>query len=99
MAVKLAALFSEGMPSTVVHGTARGADTLGCQWASTWGLSIMPFPADWHTHGKAAGHIRNAEMADYADVLVAFWDGESKGTKGMIDVALKKGLEVHVYRY
>ena len=47
--------------------------------------------------GKAAGHARNRDMGDYADALIALWDGQSKGTKGMIDYAKKKGLEVYVY--
>lgn len=83
----------------VACGLARGADAVGKCWAEEEGVKIRLFPADWDTWGKAAGHIRNREMAKYADVLVAFWDGKSKGTKGMIDVALELGLEVHVFRY
>ena len=83
----------------VVCGEARGADTLGKEWAILRGASVKSFPADWDKHGRAAGPIRNGEMADYADILVAFWDGKTKGTKNMIDQALSKGLEVHIYRY
>lgn len=83
----------------VVCGKARGADTMGEEWAHANDLSVKYFPADWNKHGKSAGHIRNAEMADYSEVLIAFWDGKSKGTKGMIDIALKKGLLVQVVRY
>lgn len=83
----------------IVSGGAQGADFLGERFASRYSLDLMPFPADWVTHGKAAGPIRNNEMADYADILIAFWDGESKGTKHMIQTALNKGLEVHVFRY
>lgn len=81
----------------IVSGTARGADQLGERYAEKWNIPLKRFPADWDKHGKAAGHIRNQEMAEYADVLVAFWDGESKGTKSMIDKALKEKLETHVY--
>lgn len=84
---------------TIVSGGARGADALGEQFAREFMLPVMPFPADWNAHGKAAGPIRNVQMAEYADILVAFWDGESRGTKHMIDTALAHGLEVHVYPY
>ena len=83
----------------IVSGLANGADSLGEQWAGTNWINVKEFPANWEKYGRSAGHIRNAEMADYGDVLVAFWDGASRGTKGMIEVALKRGLTVHVYRY
>lgn len=83
----------------IVCGMAKGADALGYSWAVCNNVSLACFYADWDTHGKAAGPIRNEQMADYADVLVAFWDGKSRGTKNMIDQALKKGLETHVYFY
>lgn len=82
----------------VVSGCARGADTLGEKYANNNGITIKKFPADWDTHGKRAGYIRNCQMGDYADALIAIWDGESRGTKHMIDYATKKGLEVFVYR-
>ena len=82
----------------VVSGTARGVDSLGEQWAKTQNIPIKRFPADWNTHGRAAGHIRNAEMANYAEALVALWDGQSRGTKNMIASAQKKGLKVFVFR-
>lgn len=83
----------------IVSGGAPGADALGETYAHNNSTNFRRFPADWVKYGKKAGHIRNEEMAKYADVLVAFWNGESKGTKGMIGQALKHGLEVHVYRY
>lgn len=60
---------------TVVSGKARGADTLGEQYAKEHGYSIQYFPADWERYGKAAGYLRNTEMAKNADALVAFWTG------------------------
>ena len=81
-----------------VSGTARGADRMGEEWARLHKVPVKKFPADWDTHGKSAGHIRNAEMAEYGDVLIAYWDGKSRGTKGMIDLATKKGLKVIVYQ-
>lgn len=68
----------------VVSGTARGADYLGEEYANENGIPIKSFPADWDNYGKAAGPIRNRQMAEYADVLIAVWDGKSKGTNNMI---------------
>lgn len=86
-------------PVEVVSGKARGADTLGERYAKENLYPVKEFPADWNTHGRSAGPIRNKEMADYADGLIAFWDGQSRGTKNMIDTAKKLGLEVKVFHY
>ncbi|MBR1697914.1 MAG: DUF2493 domain-containing protein, partial [Anaerovibrio sp.] len=83
----------------IVSGHAPGADTLGERYAHEHGLKCELYPADWNTHGKAAGPIRNAEMANNADALIAFWDGESRGTKNMIETAKAKGLRVAVVKY
>ena len=82
--------------SEVVSGTARGVDILGEEWAKSKGIPVKRFPADWNGLGKRAGFVRNAEMADYAEALVAVWDGKSRGTANMIQVARKKGLKVYV---
>lgn len=81
----------------IVSGRAKGADTLGEQYAKERGYSVKLFPADWKTHGRKAGPIRNKQMADYGEMLIAFWDGKSKGTQHMINLAEKKGLMVEVY--
>ena len=92
-------------PSQVkfISGTAKGADVLGEQFAYTYEYDVIRFPPDWDTYGKSAGYRRNAEMAKYASeaygVLFAFWDGKSKGTKHMIDLAKRYGLEVHVVKF
>lgn len=81
----------------IVSGGAKGADKLGERWAFERGAGTVEiYHADWAKHGKAAGPIRNGEMAQAADVLIAFWDGESSGTKDMIAQAKKKGLKVRV---
>lgn len=72
------------MTDTIICGDACGADTLGAEWATHFGIPIQHFPAHWDTYGKAAGFIRNAEMGDFADAAIIFWDGESKGTAHMI---------------
>jgi predicted Rossmann fold nucleotide-binding protein DprA/Smf involved in DNA uptake len=81
----------------VISGTARGADTLGEQYAHERGYAVEEFPADWQQYGKAAGPIRNRQIADIADAVIAFWDGHSTGTKDMITEAKKKGLAVRIY--
>lgn len=83
----------------IVSGHATGADSLGERYASEKGLSVELHPADWQRHGRAAGPIRNEEMASVADALIAFWDGQSRGTKNMIDTANAKGLKVAIVRY
>ncbi len=83
----------------IVSGCARGADSLGERYAAERGYSIVRYPADWAVHGKAAGPLRNRLMAANADALVAFWDGNSRGTADMIDVARAGGLRVRVVRY
>ena len=84
---------------TIISGHAKGADSLGETFAKEHGLKLEIFHADWNKYGKSAGYIRNEKMAKNADTLIAFWDGKSKGTKHMIDIALDKGLEVHVVRF
>lgn len=68
----------------VVSGGASGVDLLGENWAAMFGIPVMRFPADWEQYGKSAGPMRNAQMAAYADALVAVWDGKSLGTRHMI---------------
>ena len=94
---------SHGFPKEnieIISGGARGADSLGEQLAKSYELKLTIFSAQWDTYGKAAGMIRNKEMADYAikdsnkAILFAFWDGQSRGTKGMIDIAKRCSMEV-----
>ena len=80
----------------VVSGCARGADTLGERYAEERGYGIKKFPADWNRYGKSAGYLRNVEMAEYADALIAFWDGKSKGTEHMIRIAKNRGLRIGI---
>lgn len=83
----------------IISGCARGADTLALRYASENVLDVEKYPADWDQYGKKAGYIRNVEMAENANALIAFWDGQSKGTKHMIDIATEKNLPIRVIRY
>lgn len=95
-------------PIEIICGMCRGADTLGERFAKENDYAIKYFPADWDKYGKAAGVIRNEEMAKYAaecededdeGILVAIWDGKSRGTKNMIDNAEKYGLAQYTVKF
>ena len=86
-------------PITVVCGEARGADTLGEQYALERGYEVLPFPADWERYGRSAGYRRNTQMAENADALVDFWYGKSMGTRHMISIAKSHGLKVRVVSF
>lgn len=88
----------KGRVTEVVSGTARGVDRLGEAWAKANYIPIRRFPADWDKNGRAAGHIRNREMGDYADALLVLIYNNSKGSEGMLEYAKKKGLEIYVVR-
>lgn len=80
----------------VVSGGAEGVDAVGEDLAEDYDTPVVIFEADWNTHGKAAGPIRNRQMAKYADALLAIWDGKSAGTKNMIDEMKKLKKPVHI---
>lgn len=82
----------------IIHGNARGADSLAGAWAGSRGVGCMVFPADWQTHGKAAGAIRNQEMLDRGepDSVIAFPGG--RGTADMVRRARKAGIPVGEFR-
>lgn len=99
-------------PTEVVSGGAAGVDMIGEMWAAANKVPIKRFPADWNNlttpdaiprprkdgsfYNKRAGYDRNIEMAKYATGLIVFWDGQSKGTKSMIEImrTLKKTTTV-----
>ena len=90
-------------PMCIVSGHCRGADILGERYAREHGIRLALFPARWNQYGRRAGFIRNMLMAEYsanedvAGCLIAFWDGKSPGTKMMIDIAGKKGIDIRVF--
>jgi len=83
--------------TSVVSGCAAGVDTLGEAWALKNGIPVTKFPAQWERYGRAAGPKRNLEMAKNADALIAVWDGSSRGTQNMIDLAENRGLRVFIF--
>ena len=91
--------YFQNIKPVIVCGEAKGADSLGRRYAEEHNLEILSFPADWNLYGKSAGFKRNTLMSENADGLVAFWDGQSKGTKHMIDTMQKSGKPVKIVRY
>lgn len=92
--------FLEGqIPDLVITGGARGADTLGDNFASAMLFKREVMPADWDRYGKAAGNRRNMSMAQRATHCICFWDGKSRGTKNMIQLAKKHRLQLKVVMY
>lgn len=81
---------------TIVSGTARGADRLGERYAKERGYKIEKYPAQWNVYEKKAGYLRNKQMAQVADAYICFWNGKSKGTKIMIDLAKQYNLILHI---
>jgi hypothetical protein len=90
---------------TIISGMADGADQLGVKFATEFELKLKEYPANWDRYGRRAGYMRNVDMAKFATeegvdgVLIAFWDGQSKGTKHMIDTARKMNIETYVINY
>lgn len=93
-----AVLLSRFDITEVVSGTARGIDRAGERFAREERIRLKQFPAQWEVYGKSAGMIRNRKMAEYADALIAVWDGDSFGTPNMIRTAEKLGLKVFVHQ-
>jgi len=85
----------------VVHGAARGVDSMADAHAKALGFEVHPYPADWDTYHKAAGPIRNQEMLDqeHPNLVLAFHDdiSHSKGTRDMVNRAVKAGITVLLY--
>jgi hypothetical protein len=79
----------------LVSGGAKGADRLGEAYAKQHGIPVRQFIPNWGT-GRGAGMKNNSDMANYADALVAIWDGQSRGTKNMIERMRKMNKPVHV---
>lgn len=87
-----------GFVTCIVSGGAKGADQVGEKWAKENGLNIRLFSADWEQFGKRAGPMRNKQMAENAEGLIAVWDGQSRGTASMVELARNVGLRIFIYK-
>lgn len=84
---------------SIISGKAKGADELAMIFAKEHGILCHTYPADWDMHGNKAGYIRNKQMGEFSDGLLAFWDGQSKGTHHMIKTMEDQNKWVHVVNY
>jgi hypothetical protein len=85
--------------TTIVSGGARGADSLGERYAKENGISTEIYLPNWDRYGKSAGYRRNVDIINNSDSVIAFWDGQSKGTKHSIDISNKAGKKVTIIKY
>ena len=85
--------------TTIISGGAKGADSLGEKWAEDNNLPTEIYKPDWKKYGRSAGYIRNADIVDNSQHVIAFWDGNSKGTLNSVDRAKKNKIAVTIYEY
>ena len=85
---------------SIISGGARGVDTMAEKYAKEIGVPVKIYLPDWTKHGKAAGPIRNRQIIESADCVIAFWDEKSPGTRSSIAIAeeLKKPTSLFIYR-
>jgi hypothetical protein len=88
-----------GPVSKIVSGGANGADSLGVKWAQENKVDYHVHRPDWNKYGNSAGYKRNELIVADADMVLAFWDGQSKGTKHTLDIAKEAGKKRYVVRY
>jgi hypothetical protein len=74
---------------TIISGGAKGADQMAAKWAKDNGLPLIEYKPDWELYGKRAGFVRNEKIIGEADVVIAFWDGLSAGTRHDLNLAKK----------
>ena len=96
---KILNIFINPKKDIIFSGGARGADELGARYAAENSIPLQIFPAYWDKYGKSAGFIRNAEMGEYGDALIAFWDGKSHGTKHMIQTMKFQNKPYDIFDY
>jgi hypothetical protein len=80
----------------IISGGAKGADSLAKIYAEKNNIPLLIFKPDWKQYGKGAGIVRNRQIIDAAQMVVAFWDGASKGTESSINLAKTKGILLHI---
>lgn len=82
--------------TAVISGGAKGVDSIAAEYARQKGLELIEFLPDYARYGRAATHVRNRSIVDSADLVLAFWDGKSKGTMSTVKYAEKRGTPCHV---
>ena len=88
----------------IVSGCCKGVDLLGEEFAHKHNHPVAQFPAEWNKYGRGAGIVRNKQMLEYIasfekSIVIAFWNGTSKGTGYTVNQAKKMGIQVFIYHY
>ena len=83
---------------TILSGHCKVVDAMAERYAAEHKINLRVYPAEWSIYGRAAGPVRNRRMVENCDLVIAFWDGSSKGTRSLIDYAIKQGREVIVIK-
>lgn len=83
----------------IISGGAKGADHLAKRFANDHKIPIIEYLPDWKKYGKKAGMIRNKDIIDNSNYVIAFWNGQSVGTKDSIELAKKNNLPLIIIRY
>lgn len=96
---KVTELIPKDKEITIISGGAKGADTFAERYAKENSLNVKVFRPNWSLYGKSAGPIRNKDIILSSDIIIAFWDGKSPGTKSSINLALKHKRELHIVTY
>lgn len=99
LAEELDHFLSFNIVTEIVSGGSAGADTLAELYATNKKIPFKLFRADWKDLGRKAGPLRNIKMADYGDLLITFWDGESRGTKHMMNCMTERNKIVICKKY
>lgn len=94
---RLVAVLEPHLPAVLVSGGAKRADALAERLVNHRGLTIDVISADWQRYGRGAGPVRNRQIVESADLVVAFWDGNSRGTGSALAHAEKVGVPVEVH--
>ena len=84
--------------TVILSGHCSGVDRVAERYAEERGLGLRIVPADWRRYGRGAGPVRNRQMVEESDLVIAFWDGRSKGTASLIAAAEKLGVPLRVER-
>lgn len=93
---QLDSFFKDNKPELIVSGGAHGPDKIGIAWALENKINVKEFLPDWERYKKSAGFIRNTQIVEAADLVIAFWDGLSKGTKDSINKAKKLNKQIKI---
>ena len=84
-------------PDCIISGGARGTDEMARLWAREMVINYIEYPAKWGEYGKVAGYLRNKEIIEICDKLIAFWDHKSKGTEHSIKIAKENKKLIGIY--